>query len=85
MVRDVRGLDGNPFNFESIKIETSELLKDYCDRVKIILAPNIKDVCFARKVGYNIQEIELDEKIQKISATKIRAEARKQGKLSYKI
>ena len=43
--------------------------------------PNITNVCFGRTVGYNVEEIVLDKKIQKISATKIRAKMRKEGKL----
>jgi hypothetical protein len=45
------------------------------------LVPNITNICYGRGVGYKIEEIVLEEKIQKISATKIRKEMRKKGQL----
>ena len=47
----------------------------------IILVPNITNICYGRGVGYKIEEIVLPEKIQQISATKIRAKMRKEGKI----
>ena len=43
--------------------------------------PNITNICYGRGVGYKIEEIVLDKKIQKVSATKIRKEMREKGKL----
>ena len=43
--------------------------------------PNITNICYGRGVGYKIEENVLDEKTQQISATKIRAQLRKEGKL----
>ena len=51
------------------------------NRFKVILGPNITNICYGRGVGYKIEEIILPEKIQQISATKIRAKLRKEGKL----
>ena len=77
-VRDVQGVNDNPFNFDYVKAKISERLeKKYKNRYKIILVPNITNICYGRGVGYNIEEIVLPEAIQKISATKIRAEMRK--------
>ena len=45
------------------------------------MVPNITNICYGRGVGYKIEEIVLPEEIQKISATKIRAKMRKDGKL----
>ena len=82
LVRDVEGVDDNPFNFESIKSEiTRRLHPKYKNRFKVTLVPNITNICYGRGVGYKIEEIILEEKIQKISATKIRTEMRKKGKL----
>ena len=50
-------------------------------RFKVILVPNITNICYGRGVGYKIEEIVLSEEIQKISATKIRAKMREDGKL----
>ena len=81
MVRNVQGVDDNPFDFETVKKNISEALDDYKNRFKITLVPNITNICYGRGVGYKIEEIVLDEKTQKISATKIREQMRKEGKL----
>jgi len=82
MVRDVQGVDDNPFDFETVKknIETA-LLPKYQGKFKIILVPNITNICYGRGVGYKIEEIVLDAEIQKISATDIREQMRQEGKL----
>ena len=82
MVRDVKGLDDNPFDFETVKKNIEKRLdENYKDQYKIILVPNITNICYGRGVGYKIEEIILEEDIQKISATKIRQEMRKDGRL----
>ena len=80
--RDVKGVDDNPFNFETVKknIE-SELNPEFEGRFKIMLVPNITNISYGRGVGYKIEEVVLPEEIQKISATKIRAKMREEGKL----
>ncbi len=79
MVRDVSGVGDNPFNFKTVKKNILNALKNYKNRIKISLVPNITNICYGRGVGYKIEEIVLDEKIQKISATKIRRLMRKKG------
>jgi len=82
MVRDVKGVDDNPFDFETVKKNIEERLNPkYEGRFKIMLVPNITNICYGRGVGYKIEEIVMPEKIQKISATKIRAKMREDGKL----
>ena len=80
-IRDVQGVDDNPFDFETVKKNIFEALKDYKNRIQVTLVPNITNICYGRGVGYKIEEIVLDEKTQQISATKIRAQMRKDGKL----
>ena len=81
-VRDVAGVDDNPFNFKSVQSKISKRLeKKYKNRYKIILVPNITNISYGRGVGYVIEEVVLPESIQKISATKIRAEMRKKKEL----
>ena len=46
-----------------------------------MLVPNITNISYGRGVGYKIEEVVLPEKLQKISATKIRAKMRKEGKI----
>ena len=81
-IRDVKGVDDNPFDFETVKKNIEKILnRKYKNRFKIMLVPNITNISYGRGVGYKIEEIELPEKIQKISATKIRAKMRDEGEL----
>ena len=77
-------LDGNlllcSFNCTKKNIE-EKLNPEFEGRFKIIMVPNITNICYGRGVGYKIEEIVLSEEIQKISATKIRAKMREEGKL----
>ena len=81
MVRDVKGVDDNPFDFETVKKNILTALNDYKNRIQITLVPNITNICYGRGVGYKIEEIELAKEIQEISATKIRAKMREEGNL----
>ena len=81
-IRDVQGVDDNPFDFETVKKNIEEKLNpEFEGRFKIMLVPNITNICYGRGVGYKIEEIVLPEEIQKFSATKIRAKMREEGKL----
>ena len=81
-IRDVQGVDDNPFDFETVKKNIEERLNpEFEGRFKIMVVPNITNICYGRGVGYKIEEIVLDEETQKISATKIRAQMREEGKL----
>ena len=82
MVRDVQGIDDNPFDFDTVKKNIEDRLNpEFAEQFKIILVPNITNICYGRGVGYKIEEIVLDEETQKISATKIRAKMRDKGEL----
>tara|TARA_B100001123_G_C15124451_1_gene952746 strand:+ start:122 stop:916 length:795 start_codon:yes stop_codon:yes gene_type:complete len=90
-VRDVGGVSGgsdqddNPFDFEKVCENIIEALskkgfthgKEYI----IQLVPNIINITYGRKVGYKLEEEVFEEKITKISATKIREKMRDDGKL----
>ena len=58
-----------------------KLNPEFENRFKVMLVPNITNICYGRGVGYKIEEVVLSEEIQKISATKIRAKMREDGKL----
>ena len=62
------------------KIE-ERLNPEFEGRFKVMMVPNITNICYGRGVGYKIEEIVLSEEIQKISATKIRAKMREDGDL----
>ena len=81
-IRDIQGVDDNPFDFETVKKNIEDRLNpEFEGRFIIMLVPNITNISYGRGVGYKIEEVVLPEKIQKISATKIRATMRKDGKL----
>jgi nicotinamide mononucleotide adenylyltransferase len=72
MVRTMVKSENNPFEFEDIKKQIEEKLKNYVGKFEVIKVPNITNICYGREVGYKIEEIVLPKKIQEISATKIR-------------
>ena len=81
-IREVQGVDDNPFDFETVKKNIEDKLNpEFEGRFKVMMVPNITNICYGRGVGYKIEEIVLSEEIQKISATKIRAKMREDGKL----
>ena len=81
-IRDVEGVDDNPFDFETVKKNIEDKLNpEFEGRFTIMLVPNITNISYGRGVGYKIKEVVLPEEIQKISATKIRAKMREDGKL----
>ena len=81
-VRDVQGVDDNPFDFEYVKSKIVERLEPkYKNRFKVVLVPNITNICYGRGVGYKVEELVLPQNIEKISATKIRKEMRQKGKI----
>jgi hypothetical protein len=81
MVKDVYNIGDNPFNYNQIKKKISLELKNFKQRIKITLAPNIVEICYGRTVGYKITKINLKKDIQKISATKIRKKLRSKNLL----
>ena len=82
-IREVSKDSSNPYDPSEVKknieIELNDLILS--KRVKVIIIPDIESVNYGRGVGYKIEEIVLDEKTQQISATKIREQMRKEGKL----
>ena len=82
LIRDVQGVDDNPFDFETVKKNIVEKLSPkFKNRFKVILVPNITNIYYGRGVGYKIEEIILPSEIQKISATTIRKNMREKGEL----
>jgi len=82
----VPGQNDNPFVVEDVKQQiTKALAKDgfteHHDYV-IMVVPNIVDISYGRGVGYTFTEHDLGEEIHNISATKIRAKMREDGKLN---
>ena len=73
----------NPFTAEQVKeiIEMEYALLVNCDVVKVMIIPDICSVEFGRGVGYDIIEHIPPSEIADISATKIREQLKKEGKL----
>jgi nicotinamide mononucleotide adenylyltransferase len=77
--------DDNPFNLKQVKINIENALAEhgfFHDNQYIILTvPNIVDISYGRGVGYTFTQHDLGEDVHNISATKIRAKMRAEGKL----
>ena len=77
--------DDNPFDVHTVKRNIrAELLKQgftYGEEYIIMEVPNIVDISYGRGVGYTFTEHDLGSEIHNISATKIRAQLRAEGKL----
>jgi hypothetical protein len=77
--------DDNPFDFDTVVNNIRIALekegyfrgKDYM----VMLVPNIVDISYGRGVGYTFTEHDLGADVHSISATKIRAQLREEGKL----
>ena len=81
----VPGQDDKPFNFAQVLTQITRRLKEHgykegCEYV-VIHVPNIVDISYGRGVGYTFTEHDLGKEIHDISATKIRAKMREEGKL----
>ena len=72
-VRDTANIDNkNPFDFDMVKKFIDQKLADYQGQYQVILVPNITNIVYGRDVGYVIEKVDLDSKIEAISATDIR-------------
>ena len=82
-IRDIKPDEKNPYSASevesNIKKELWQLLGQ--ERVKVIVIPDIESVNFGRGVGYDIIEHIPPQEVSEISATKIREELKKEGKL----
>lgn len=77
--------DDNPFDFETVYMNIEMGLAEagftYGIEYVIMKVPNIVDISYGRGVGYTFTQHDLGEDIHNISATKIRAKLREEGKL----
>ena len=74
MIRDTSGTDkSNPFDFDTVKKNIENSLKEYDGKFEIMKVPNITNVCYGRGVGWKVEKVSLPKEIEKISATKIRS------------
>jgi adenylylsulfate kinase len=82
-IRDGEVNEKNPFTPEEVKrnIEDTYALLVNSEIMKVIVIPDIESVNFGRGVGYDIVEHIPPTEIADVSATKIREQLRKEGKL----
>jgi hypothetical protein len=77
--------DDNPFDIVTVMDNIVQALGDEgftLDEDYVIMkVPNIVDISYGRGVGYTFTQHDLGEDIHNISATKIRAKLREEGKL----
>jgi cytidyltransferase-like protein len=82
-VRDIKPDEKNPYTAQEveqmIKRELWKYLTD--EKVKVMIIPDIESINFGRGVGYDIIEHIPPQEISDISATKIREQLKKEGKL----
>lgn len=71
-IRDTEISHKNPFTVYERWTAIQKALKKYGELVKIIVIPDIDEICYGRDVGYDIRKIELDSKTEGISGTKTR-------------
>jgi nicotinamide mononucleotide adenylyltransferase len=82
-IRDVEVDENQPWEATDIKLNVEIELQDLIEqgRVKVITIPDIESVNYGRGVGYEIIEHVPPTEVEQISATKIREQMRKDGKL----
>ena len=82
-IRDVEPSEKQPWTAQEVLVNVSKELDDLIQegRIKIIIIPDIESINYGRGVGYEVIEHIPPEDIKEISATKIRAKMRKDGKL----
>jgi cytidyltransferase-like protein len=82
-IRDVKPDEKNPWTAQEILMNLSEELKELIQEGKIFISivPDIESINYGRGVGYDIIEHVPPQEIGEISATSIREQMRKDGKL----
>jgi len=82
-IRDVKPDEKNPWTAHEVMMNLSEELKDLIEEGKIFLSivPDIESINYGRGVGYDVIEHVPPKEIGEISATSIREQMRKDGKL----
>lgn len=81
MIRDMPTDDSNPFPANKVLENLKNELTQFVGKVKISIVPNLLNITYGRSVGYKIEQEVFDDATHDISATKIREQMRKDGKL----
>lgn len=68
-IRDTEISHKNPYTVFERWTMIQNQLKDYGELVKIVVIPDIDEICYGRDVGYKLRKIDLDKQTEKISGT----------------
>ncbi len=82
-IRDIKPDEKNPFSADQVRENILDFYSKECEegKVKVMVIPDICSIEFGRGVGYDIIERIPPQEIHDISATKIREQMKKEGKL----
>lgn len=82
-IRDVNPDEKNPFTASEVLVNLNNELSDLIEegRIYISIVPDIESINYGRGVGYDVIEHVPPKDIHDISATKIREQMKKEGKL----
>ena len=82
-IRDVKPDEQNPWDAYDVLLNLEKELKDLIEegKVYISIVPDIESINYGRGVGYDVIEHIPPKEIGEISATSIRDQMRKDGKL----
>lgn len=84
-IRDVPTDEKNPYTANQVinmfikDAECGKWIED--GLMKLMIIPDIEGIYYGRDVGYKIEQLSVPPEIAEISATKIREQLRKEGKL----
>jgi len=71
-IRDTAIDHKNPYTTYERWSAIQNVFKEYGDLVKIVIIPDIDEICYGRDVGYKIRKINLPSRVTRISGTKTR-------------
>ena len=82
-IRDIKPDEKNPFTAEEVRNKITDYYSQEHNegKVRVMVIPDICSIEFGRGVGYDIIERIPPQEIHDISATKIREQMKKDGKL----
>lgn len=74
-IRDTEPSVNDPYSTSERWTRIQDALHDWGALVRIIVIPDIDEVCYGRDVGYAVRRIELTDELHEVSATKRRLAA----------
>ena len=73
-LRDTGTNPSNPHSLTERRLMFEKEFKKeiYEGKLRVMVIPDIEEICYGRKVGWGIRQIQLDAKTEAISATELR-------------